>query len=187
MIMDKQLEKFEEGTVYLWTDGACKGNPGPGGYAAYMFGWYTDKEGIKWVVWRSDMSGTPMTTNNRMELSAVVLGLSLISKNSGARVMLYSDAEYVVHGINEWLSGWMDKNGVKSDGDPVANWELWLHIDNFLAKHDIHAIHTKAHADDEWNNKVDEMAGWMIENPRSGPGGLNRKEGREQLTPTAGA
>ena len=185
MIMDSQLDKFEEGTVYLWTDGACSGNPGPGGYAAYMFGWWTDKNGVKWVAWREDMAGAPTTTNNRMELAAVVLGLSLVSK--GAKVVLYTDSKYVVNGINDWLAKWIQSNGAKSDGEPVKNWDLWLHIDNFYKRHSIQAVYTKAHASDEWNNRVDEMAQWMAGNPQSGPGGVHRREGREQLTVAAGS
>jgi ribonuclease HI len=181
MVMDKQLEKFQENTVYLWTDGACSGNPGPGGYAAYMFGWYTaDRE--KWLIWREDMGSSGTTTNNRMELQAVVLGMSLIAKPDGAKVKLYSDSMYVVEGINEWLSVWVGRNGTKSDGEPVKNWDLWLHVNNFLKRHHVEAIHTKAHAEDKWNERVDSMAVWMASHPQSGPTGHNRREGRECIT-----
>lgn len=181
MVMDKQLDKFQEGTVYLWTDGVCSGNPGPGGYAAYMFGWYT-ADGEKWLVWREDMGGTPMTTTDRMELQAVVLGLSLIKKPEGATVKLYSDSMYVVEGINEQLVGWVNRNGSESNGDPVKDWDLWLHINNFLERHSVQVIHTEGDAADRWFKRVDNMAVWMEAHPQSGPGGHNRREGRECIT-----
>lgn len=184
MILDSQLDKFQEGTVYLWTDGSCisprDSGYGPAGFAAYMFGWYTDAEGAKWCVWREDMGSMRHSTNIRAELQAVILGLSLVARERDVRIVLYTDSKYVVDGATQYLPKWKQKNGVKSNGDPVAHWDLWLHLDNFLRRHHVTFEHTKAHADDEWNNRVDAMANWMARNPGSH---ADMREGKTQLTP----
>jgi len=102
--------------IELWTDGACKGNPGPGGWGAILL--IPDQPAV-------ELSGyEPATTNNRMELTAVIEGLRHLP-NRSASVTVHTDSQLVVKGMTEWIGGWQRKNWRKSDGDPVLNAELW--------------------------------------------------------------
>ena len=102
--------------IELWTDGACKGNPGPGGWGAILL--RPDQPAV-------ELSGyEPATTNNRMELTAVIEGLRHLP-NRSASVTVHTDSQLVVKGMTEWIGGWQRKNWRKSDGDPVLNAELW--------------------------------------------------------------
>lgn len=102
--------------IELWTDGACKGNPGPGGWGAILL--IPDQPAV-------ELSGyEPATTNNRMELTAVIEGLRYLP-NRSASVTVHTDSQLVVKGMTEWIGGWQRKNWRKSDGDPVLNAELW--------------------------------------------------------------
>ena len=134
--------------VIIYTDGACSGNPGPGGWGALLMYKDTKKE---------ISGGKKETTNNIMELTAVIEGLKLLK--FPCKVKLYSDSAYVVNGFNQkWIYGWI-KNGWKnSSKEPVKNKELWQELYNLTQKHEVEFIKVKGHADNEYNNRCDELA-----------------------------
>jgi len=135
-------------TVTIYTDGACSGNPGPGGWGAIlMYGAH-----------RRELSGgEPDTTNNRMELTAVIQALSLLKEP--CVVDLWSDSKYVIDGLEKgWAKGWKKRGWVKSDKKPALNPDLW---DRLLALEEIHTLRyhwVKGHAENEYNNRCDELA-----------------------------
>ncbi len=137
---------MEEVTIY--TDGACSGNPGPGGWGALLMYKGTKKE---------ISGGKENTTNNVMELTAVIEGLKLLKYP--CKVKLYSDSAYVVNGFNQkWIYGWI-KNGWKnSSKEPVKNKELWQELYDLTKVHEVEFIKVKGHADNEFNNRCDELA-----------------------------
>lgn len=134
--------------VIIYTDGACSGNPGKGGWGAILI--YND---IK-----KEISGNnPNTTNNQMELTAPIEALKLLKRP--CEVKVYSDSAYLVNAFtNGWIYNWK-KNGWKTaDKKDVKNKELWLEIDKFMQIHKIEWIKVKGHADNEYNNRCDELA-----------------------------
>ena len=134
--------------VIIYTDGACSGNPGPGGWGSILMYKETKKE----------ISGAKAdTTNNVMELTAVIEGLKLLK--FPCKVKLYSDSAYVVNAFNQkWIYGWL-KNGWKnSSKEPVKNKELWQELYNLTKTHEVEFIKVKGHADNEYNNRCDELA-----------------------------
>lgn len=137
---------MEEITIY--TDGACSGNPGPGGWAAVlMFG--DNKKEIS--------GGSKDTTNNIMELTAVVEALKLLKRP--CKVNLHSDSAYVVNAFNQkWIYGWIKKNWKTADGSSVKNKEIWQELYSLTKIHDVTFIKVKGHADNEFNNRCDELA-----------------------------
>ena len=137
---------MEEVTIY--TDGACSGNPGPGGWGTILM--YKDNK-------KEISGGKENTTNNVMELTAVIEGLKLLK--FPCKVKLYSDSAYVVNGFNQkWIYGWM-KNGWKnSNKEPVKNKELWQELYELTKKHEVEFIKVKGHSDNEYNNRCDELA-----------------------------
>ena len=139
------MENFD---VTIYTDGACSGNPGAGGWGAVLIYGNHKKE----------ISGfDPETTNNKMELTAVIRALEMLK--SPCNVELYSDSAYVVNAINEkWLENWKAKNWIGSDKKPVKNIELWKALDTLLEKHNVHFNKVKGHADNELNNRCDTLA-----------------------------
>lgn len=134
--------------IYLYTDGACSGNPGPGGYCAILR--YNGHEKV--------VSGSePETTNNRMELSAVIEGLKKLKRP--CFVTVTSDSKYVCDAINQhWLAGWKKKNWKKSDGKPVLNPDLWQELDALLSVHRTEFVWIKGHAGHPENERCDEIA-----------------------------
>jgi len=131
----------------IYTDGACKGNPGPGGWGALlMFG---PKE-------RELFGGEPLTTNNRMELTAVIRALEAL--NRPCAIELYTDSQYVKQGIESWIHGWKRNGWRTSDRKPVKNAELWRELDALAAQHTIRWHWVKGHADTEGNNRADALA-----------------------------
>ena len=135
-------------TVKLYTDGACSGNPGVGGWGAILI--YNDN--IK-----EFSGGNPQTTNNRMELIAVIEGLKKLK--AICNVEIYSDSAYVVNAINkDWIKNW-EKNGWKnSNKENVANKDLWEELLNLLKKYPSTFIKVKGHSDNKYNNRCDELA-----------------------------
>ena len=134
--------------VIIYTDGACSGNPGPGGWGSILM--YKDN--------KKEISGGKLeTTNNVMELTAVIEGLKLLK--FPCKVKLYSDSAYVVNAFNEkWIYGWL-KNGWKnSSKEPVKNKELWQELYELTKIHDVEFIKVKSHSDNEYNNRCDELA-----------------------------
>mgnify|MGYP005765103927 FL=1 len=152
MVNNKMEEKMEE--VIIYTDGACSGNPGPGGWGSILM--YKDK--IKEI-----SGGMKDTTNNVMELTAVIEALKLLKFN--CNVKLYSDSAYVVNAFNQkWIYGWM-KNGWKnSNKEPVKNKELWEELYSLTKIHNVEFIKVKGHADNKYNNRCDELARKAITN-----------------------
>ena len=134
-------------TVILYTDGACSGNPGPGGWAAILrYGSNT----------REFSGGERNTTNNRMELSGVLAGLRALKEPCA--VELYSDSQYIVNALqNGWLRDWKRRGWRRRDGE-LKNPELWQELDTPLGVHTVTAHWVKGHADDEYNNRCDALA-----------------------------
>lgn len=137
---------MEEVTIY--TDGACSGNPGPGGWGAILMYKGNKKE----------ISGAnPKTTNNIMELTAVIEALKLLKYP--CKVNVYSDSAYVVNAFAQnWIIGWQKKNWKTADKNDVKNKELWQELLSLTKTHDVTFIKVKGHADNEFNNKCDELA-----------------------------
>ena len=134
--------------VEIWTDGACSYNPGPGGWASILY-----YKGIE-----KEISGGMLdTTNNVMELTAVIQGLKALKEP--CEVTMYSDSTYVVNAILEnWLDAWQ-KNGFKTaNKKPVKNKELWEELSILLKKHNVNFVHVKGHADNVNNNRCDKLA-----------------------------
>ena len=134
-------------SVIIYTDGACKGNPGPGGWGAILTRGPVEKELF---------GGEALTTNNRMELTAVIEALTALKRPSD--VALYTDSQYVRQGIMTWIHNWK-KNGWKtSDRKPVKNADLWQTLDRLAAKHKIAWHWVKGHADNPGNLRADALA-----------------------------
>ncbi len=134
--------------VDLYTDGACSGNPGAGGYGAILIYRGIEKE---------ISGGERETTNNRMEIYAVIAGLNCLKEP--CEVTIYSDSAYTVNAFNEgWIYGWMKNEWKKADGKAVANADLWQTLYAALAIHKVKFIKVKGHADNEYNNRCDALA-----------------------------
>ena len=133
--------------VDIWTDGACSGNPGPGGWGAVLRYGDTEKE----------ISGAEAaTTNNRMELMGAISALEALKRET--KVTLHTDSKYVMDGVTKWIHGWK-KNGWKTaDKKPVKNEDLWKRLDAANASHDVTWKWVKGHSDDVMNNRADELA-----------------------------
>ncbi|MCP4564994.1 MAG: ribonuclease HI [Bosea sp.] len=133
--------------VEVWTDGACSGNPGPGGWGAILS--YKGKE-------RELSGGEALTTNNRMELMGAISALETLTRP--CTVALHTDSQYLRQGITSWIHGWK-KNGWKTaDRKPVKNEELWKRLDAALKQHKIEWKWVKGHAGDEMNERADALA-----------------------------
>ena len=138
--------------VSLYTDGACSGNPGPGGWAFILRCDTTGKE-----LERSD--GTSDTTNNQMELMAVIRGLE--SLKEPCKVTLYADSTYVLQGMKSWMAGWKSRGWKRKEGSrlvPVKNVELWKELDGLMQTHEIEFEHVKGHAGHVENERCDQLA-----------------------------
>jgi ribonuclease HI len=143
-------------TVDIWTDGACSGNPGPGGWGAILHYAGVEKE----------LSGAEAaTTNNRMELMAAIEALNALKRSS--KVRLHTDSKYVMDGVTKWIHGWK-KNGWKTaDKKPVKNDDLWKLLDEANARHEVTWKWVKGHSDNEMNNRADELARNAIQTLKS--------------------
>ena len=140
------VNNMDEVTIY--TDGACSGNPGPGGWGAILMLGENRKE---------ISGGSENTTNNIMELTAVIEALKILKRP--CKVNIYSDSAYVVNAfLQKWIYGWMKKGWKTAGGDPVKNKELWQELYSLTKTHDVTFIKVKGHADNEFNNRCDEMA-----------------------------
>lgn len=137
----------QQTVLEIWTDGACKGNPGPGGWGVLMrFGAHSHEL----------YGGEAKTTNNRMELTAVIEALSAVKRP--VPIVLHLDSSYVRNGITGWIHGWKEKGWRTSDGKPVKNVELWQRLDSLAGKFDIDWRWVKGHAGDPGNERADELA-----------------------------
>lgn len=136
------------GPFEIWADGACSGNPGPGGWAAIL----RNPAGKE-----KEISGAAAdTTNNQMELTAALEALKVLSKPS--RVTMRCDSQYVVRGMTEWLPGWRARGWKKGDGKPVVNRELWEKLAAAEARHEVTWEWVRGHAGDTMNERVDRLA-----------------------------
>ncbi len=136
-----------ENIVDIYTDGACKGNPGPGGWGAYLVSGQHEKE---------IYGGETQTTNNRMELQAVIEALQALKNPS--KVHLYIDSQYVKNGINLWISNWKKTGWMTSGKKPVKNVDLWKPLDELVANHEITWVWVKGHAGNAGNERADLLA-----------------------------
>ena len=135
-------------TVTLYTDGACSGNPGPGGWGAIL-----SYNGVE----KELSGGDDNTTNNRMELLAVISGLEALKEP--CRVELYSDSKYVIDGLSKgWAASWRKNSWRKADKKPALNPDLWEKLLNLTEKHELRYHWVKGHADNPYNNRCDQLA-----------------------------
>ena len=133
--------------VVVYTDGACKGNPGPGGWGALL----------RWKGHEKELFGGELdTTNNRMELTAVIQALSALK--SRCKVAVYTDSEYVKNGITTWIHGWKQRGWRTADKKPVKNLELWQRLEALAAQHDVQWHWVRGHAGDPGNERADRLA-----------------------------
>jgi ribonuclease HI len=147
------------GAVTIHTDGACKGNPGPGGWGA-LLAWGDHEKEL--------FGGEAHTTNNRMELTAVIRALESLKR--GCEVELYTDSQYVKNGIESWIHGWK-KNGWKtSDRKPVKNADLWRELDALVAQHIVRWHWIKGHSNHHGNERADALANRGVGGVSSSPG-----------------
>jgi len=134
-------------SVVIYTDGACKGNPGPGGWGAVLRAGGRERELF---------GGEPLTTNNRMELTAVIRALEALTR--ACDIDLYTDSQYVKQGIETWIHGWKRNGWRTSDKKPVKNAELWRELDALAQRHTIRWHWVKGHADTPGNVHADALA-----------------------------
>jgi ribonuclease HI len=133
--------------VVIYADGACRGNPGPGGWGAWLKSGEHEKE---------IFGGEKLTTNNRMELTAVIQALASLNRRSN--VVVYTDSEYVKNGITTWIHGWKKRGWMTADKKPVKNIELWQRLDELNAGHAVTWHWVKGHAGDPGNERADRLA-----------------------------
>lgn len=138
---------MSEPIVEIFTDGACKGNPGPGGWGALLR--YEGKE-------KELYGGERLTTNNRMELLAVIRALASLKRR--CVVKLHTDSQYVQKGISEWIVGWKKRGWKTADKKPVKNEDLWRELDQLAVQHDVDWIWVKGHAGHDGNERADALA-----------------------------
>ena len=141
--------------VVIYSDGACSGNPGPGGWGAVM---------ISGEHVRDICGGEPATTNNRMELMAAIQALEALKKP--CKVELHTDSTYVMKGISEWIHGWKKRGWMTADKKPVKNDDLWRRLDLARSKHDVTWKWVKGHAGHELNERADALARKGLEQAR---------------------
>jgi ribonuclease HI len=138
--------------LFAYTDGACSGNPGPGGWGALLVA----REGDRVTRERALSGGEAMTTNNRMELLAAISALESLRRPSG--ITMVTDSQYVRNGVTSWIHGWK-RNGWKTSArKPVKNADLWQRLDAAQARHDVRWEWVRGHAGHAWNERADELA-----------------------------
>lgn len=142
--------------VEMWTDGACKGNPGVGGWGAWMR--HGEHE-------RELFGGEELTTNNRMELTAVIEGLRALTRP--CQVTLHVDSAYVMNGMSRWMAGWKRNGWRTADKKPVKNADLWRALDAEVARHEVRWVWVKGHSGDPGNERADDLANRGVELVRS--------------------
>lgn len=141
--------------VEMWTDGACKGNPGIGGWGALLRSGEHTKELY---------GGETVTTNNRMELTAVVEALRALKRPS--TVVIHVDSSYVMNGMKTWIAGWKRNGWTTAAKKPVKNVDLWQALDAEVTKHDVRWVWVKGHAGDPGNERADELANLGVDSVR---------------------
>lgn len=141
-----------ETTIVIYTDGACRGNPGPGGWGVVLSCKGSEKELY---------GGEPQTTNNRMELMAAIKALEALK--GSCKIRLSSDSQYVLKGITEWLPNWKKRNWQTAAKKPVKNADLWRRLDAAILIHDIEWVWVKGHSGDPGNEQADRLANLGID------------------------
>jgi ribonuclease HI len=145
-------------TVEIYTDGACKGNPGPGGWGVLLRSGTHQKELF---------GGAPETTNNRMELTAVIRALQALKRRS--RVSIHTDSQYVQKGVTEWLAGWKARGWRTAARQPVRNLDLWQELEPLLSQHDLSWHWVRGHSGHPENERADQLANLGVELIAPGP------------------
>ena len=141
--------------IIAYTDGACSGNPGPGGWGLYLKAENENGEIVK----ENEFYGTDVyTTNNRMELLGAIKAMEKLKKKNGVSITIRTDSTYVRKGITEWLSNWKKNNWRKSDNKPVENKDLWELLDKIVANHSVKWEWVKGHSGEQGNEIADELA-----------------------------
>jgi len=148
-------DESEKPLVEMWTDGACKGNPGIGGWGALLRSGEHTKELY---------GGETVTTNNRMELTAVVEALRALKRPS--TVVIHVDSSYVMNGMRTWIAGWKRNGWTTAAKKPVKNVDLWQALDAEVTKHDVRWVWVKGHAGDPGNERADELANLGVDSVR---------------------
>ncbi len=133
--------------VLIYADGACRGNPGPGGWGAWLKSGEHEKE---------IFGGDKLTTNNKMELTAVIQALAALERR--CQVVVYTDSSYVKDGITKWIHGWKTRGWQTADKKPVKNIELWQRLDTLNASHQVQWRWVKGHSGDPGNERADRLA-----------------------------
>jgi ribonuclease HI len=140
-------------STVIYTDGACRGNPGPGGWAALLIHNQHEKE---------IFGAERLTTNNRMELLAVIRALEALKK-PGTSARVYTDSQYVIKGIEEWMPAWKERGWRTADKKPVKNQDLWEQLDALAARHDVEWHWVRGHSGVAGNERVDALANRAID------------------------
>jgi ribonuclease HI len=146
------LKRDAPRTCHIYTDGACKGNPGPGGWGAVLE--YDGEE-------REIYGGERATTNNRMELTAVIEALNALKRP--CRILLHTDSQYVQKGITEWIGGWKARGWRTAATEPVKNVDLWKKLDEAIGEHQIEWIWVRGHSGHDGNERADALANKGVE------------------------
>lgn len=133
--------------VLIWTDGACSGNPGPGGWGAIL-----QTRGVE----RELQGAEPQTTNNRMEMMAAIAALEALKRP--VRVRLHTDSAYLRNGVTQWIARWRRNGWRTAEGKPVANEDLWRRLELARAPHEVEWLWVKGHAGDPMNERADKLA-----------------------------
>jgi ribonuclease HI len=157
--MNAETLSIQRPQVTIYTDGACKGNPGPGGWGA----WLSMGEHRKEL-----FGGEAQTTNNRMELTAVIEALGSLKRTCD--VLLYTDSNYVRQGITEWIHGWKQRGWKTADKKPVKNVDLWQRLDAARTLHHVEWRWVKGHSGDPGNERADALANRGVDSIGSGSG-----------------
>ena len=147
---------MQSSQVEIWTDGTCKGNPGLGGWGALLRQGKHEK---------ALYGGEPHTTNNRMELMAVIQALQALKRP--CKVVVHTDSQYVQKGMNEWLANWKRRGWRTADKKPVKNADLWQQLDELVQEHELTWRWVRGHAGDPGNEKADELANLGVDHARA--------------------
>ena len=146
--------------VEIHTDGACRGNPGPGGWGAWLVSGSHERE-----LW----GGEAHTTNNRMELTAAIEALAALRRH--CKVQLYTDSQYVRKGITEWLPQWKNRGWKTADRKPVKNVDLWVRLEQEIERHEVHWHWVRGHSGHDGNERADALANRGVEEQVGGESG----------------
>ena len=144
--------------IIIYTDGGCRGNPGLGAWASILI---SEKHALRLEIGESE----EMTTNNKMEMKAVIKALERLKKSHNIKV--YSDSAYLVNGMNEWIYSWQKNNWIKSDKKPVENKEYWIKLIELSKKHNIEFIKVKGHSGNQENDRADEIVNILMDEHES--------------------